>query len=141
AICMRKADAEGMARATLKMLEPLPPIDVSSLVKFLEAEFRVVLCTFSVKAKYTEWWERTSIRLWLALVKTARHYGLSMNMDTLKMLRGSLLYDTVAVRLDPTISRPGNYQKFLRKDRERWARERWRKRARLMRRDVFEHLE
>ncbi len=141
AACMSTADAEGMARATLKLLEPLPPIDVSSLVKFLEAEMRVVLCTFSVQAKYTEWWERTSIRLWLAMVKAARHYGLSMNLDTLKMLRASLLYDTVALRLDHTISRPGYYQKFIKRDRERWAAQRWRKRTRLMRRDRFLHLE
>ncbi len=141
AAAMRKGDAEGMARGTLKLLEPLPPIDVSSLVKFLEAEMRVVLCTFSVQAQYTEWWERTSIRLWLGMVKAARHYGLSMNMDTLKMLRGSLLYDTVALRLDPTISRPAYYERFIRKDRERWAEKRWRKRMRLMRRDRFLHLE
>jgi predicted unusual protein kinase regulating ubiquinone biosynthesis (AarF/ABC1/UbiB family) len=141
AASMRKGDAAGMARATLKLLEPLPPIDVPSLMKFIEAEYIRLVCTFRTKAEYTEWWERTSIKLWLAMVNAAQHYGLSMNLDTLKMLRGSLLYDTITLRLDRRISRHDEYERFRTKDRERWAEQRWRKRARNMRRDRFLHLE
>ena len=141
AACMRKGDAAGIARATLKLLEPLPPIDVPGFMKFLEAEYVRLLCTFRTKAEFTQWWERSSIRLWLAMIKAARHYGLSMNLDTLKMLRGSLLYDTLALRLDRTISRHDEYEKFQKEDRERWAAKRWRRRVRGMRRDRFLHLE
>ena len=56
AACMQNDDAEGMARATLKMLEPLPPVDVSSLMKEAQTEYVRVLATFRTKAKHTEWW-------------------------------------------------------------------------------------
>jgi predicted unusual protein kinase regulating ubiquinone biosynthesis (AarF/ABC1/UbiB family) len=140
-VSMRKGDTEGMARATLKLLEPFAPIDVSGLMKFMEAEYIRVLLTFRTKAKYTEWWERTSARLWLAMVKAARHYSLPMNLQMLKMLRATLLYDTLVLRLDGSVNRYEEYARFRRKDRARWAAERWRKRARDTRRDLFLRVE
>jgi ubiquinone biosynthesis protein len=140
-VSMRKGDAEGMARATLKLLEPLARIDVSSLMKDLEAEYTRVLCTFSTKAKYTDWWERTSARQWLVMVKAARHYGLPMNLHTLRMVRATLLYDTLVLRLDRSIDRYEEYARFRRDDRARWAEKRWRKRVRETRRDLFLRVE
>jgi predicted unusual protein kinase regulating ubiquinone biosynthesis (AarF/ABC1/UbiB family) len=138
---MRDGDAGGMARATLRLLEPLPPVDLSSLLKHTEAEYMRVLCTFRTKAKYTEWWERTSARLWLAMVKSAREYGLPMNMQMLRMVRATLLYDTLVLRLDRSIDRYAEYARFRRKHGARWAAERWRKRARNLRRHIFLHAE
>ena len=102
-----------MARATLKLLEPLPPVDVSALMKTAEAEYMRVLYTFRTKAKYTEWWERTSARQWLALVKVARQYNLPLNLHTLRMIRATLLYDTLVLRLDRQIDRYEEYGRFM----------------------------
>jgi ubiquinone biosynthesis protein len=112
-ISMQNGDAEGMARATLKLLEPLPPVDVSALMKTAEAEYMRVLYTFRTKAKYTEWWERTSARQWLALVKIARQYNLPLNLHTLRMIRATLLYDTLVLRLDRKIDRYEEYGRFM----------------------------
>ena len=140
-LSMLKGDAEGMARATLTILEPLALIDVSGLMKFMEAEYTRVILTFRTKAKYTEWWERTSARLWLAMVKASRHYGLVMNLQMLKMLRATLLYDTLVLRLDRSIDRYDEYAKFRRRDKARWTAKRWRKHARDARRDLFLRFE
>jgi ubiquinone biosynthesis protein len=112
-ISLRNGDAEGMARATLKLLEPLPPVDVSALMKEAEAEYMRVLYTFRTKAKYTEWWERTSARQWLALVKVAQQYNLPLNLHTLRMIRATLLYDTLVLRLDRKIDRYEEYGRFM----------------------------
>ncbi|MEI6666780.1 MAG: AarF/ABC1/UbiB kinase family protein [Acidobacteriota bacterium] len=140
-IKMRRGDAEGMARATLTLLEPLPPIDISAMLKDMEMEYTRVLSTFRTKAKYTEWWERTSARQWMGMVKQARQYGLPMNLHTLRMVRATLLYDTMVLRLDRTINRYEEYAEFRRTYGARWARERWRKRVRRMRRDRYLRVE
>jgi predicted unusual protein kinase regulating ubiquinone biosynthesis (AarF/ABC1/UbiB family) len=125
--CMQNDDAEGMARATLKLLEPFLPVDVSALMKEAQAEYMRVLYTFRTKAKYTEWWERTTAKQWLAMVRVARQYNLPLNLHTLRMIRATLLYDTLVLRLDRTVDRYDEYAKF-RRDRAAWARRRWRKR-------------
>jgi ubiquinone biosynthesis protein len=112
-VSLQNGDAEGMARATLKLLEPLPPVDVSALMKEAEAEYMRVLYTFRTKAKYTEWWERTSARQWLALVKVAQQYNLPLNLHTLRMIRATLLYDTLVLRLDRKIDRYEEYGRFM----------------------------
>jgi ubiquinone biosynthesis protein len=126
-LSLQKGDAEGMARATLKLLEPLPPVDVSALMKEAEAEYMRVLYTFRTKARYTEWWERTSARQWLALVRVAQQYDLPLNLHTLRMIRATLLYDTLVLRLDGSVDRYDEYGKFM-KDRAKLARNRWQKR-------------
>jgi ubiquinone biosynthesis protein len=126
-LSLQKGDAEGMARATLKLLEPLPPVDVAALMKEAEAEYMDVLYTFRTKARYTEWWERTSARQWLALVRVAQQYSLPMNLHTLRMIRATLLYDTLVLRLDGTVDRYKEYGKFM-ADRAQLARQRWQRR-------------
>jgi ubiquinone biosynthesis protein len=135
-LSLQKGDAEGMARATLKLLEPLPPVDVSALMKEAEAEYMRVLYTFRTKARYTEWWERTSARQWLALVRVAQQYDLPLNLHTLRMIRATLLYDTLVLRLDGSVDRYDEYGKFM-KDRAKLARNRWQKRFENSTPDTF----
>lgn len=130
--CMQQGDAEGMARATLKLLEPLPPVDLPGLMKEAQAEYVRVLYTFRTKAKHTEWWERTSARLWLAMIRIARQHNIPVSMGTLRMIRATLLYDTIVLRLDKSINRYDEYERF-REDRATFARERWRQRMRDLR--------
>ena len=132
---MEADDAEGMARAVIKLTEPFPPMDVAALIREAKEEYIRVLYTFRTKAKHTEWWERTSARQWLAMVKTARKFNLPINLHTLRMIRATLLYDTLVMRLDRTFDRYDAYDKFL-KQRARWARSRWRRRMRATRHEV-----
>ncbi|MCC6191423.1 MAG: AarF/ABC1/UbiB kinase family protein [Anaerolineales bacterium] len=126
-LALQKRDVSGMARATLKLLEPFPPIDITSLIKEAEAEFVRVLNTFDVKPRFTEWWERTSAKQWLAMIRVARAYNLPMNRHTLRMIRATLLYDTLVLRLDGSADRYEEYAKFM-DDRAKFARKRWIKR-------------
>ena len=123
-LSLERRDVSGMARATLKLLEPFPPIDIASLIREAEAEFVRVLNTFDVKSKYTEWWERTSAKQWLAMIRVARIYNLPMNLHTLRMVRATLLYDTLVLRIDGSVDRYVEYSNFM-KDRARFARKRW----------------
>lgn len=123
-LAMQNNDAEGMARSTLKLLEPFPPIDIEAFIKEAEAEFIRVINTFRAKAKHTEWWERTSARLWLTMVNISQKYNIPLNLHTLRMIRATLLYDTLALRLDGTIDRYKEYNKFI-DYRAGLARERW----------------
>jgi ubiquinone biosynthesis protein len=123
-LAMQKNDAEGMARTTLKLLEPFPPIDVETFIKEAETEFMRVIHTFRTKAKHTEWWERTSARLWLTMVNISQKHNIPLNLHTLRMIRATLLYDTLALRLDSTVDRYKEYNKFI-DYRARLAKERW----------------
>lgn len=123
-LAMQKNDAEGMARSTLKLLEPFPPIDVEAFVKEAETAYMRVIYTFRAKAKHTEWWERTSARLWLTMINIAQEYNIPLNLHTLRMIRATLLYDTLALRLDSTVDRYAEYNKFI-DYRAKMAKERW----------------
>lgn len=105
-------DAEGMARGTLKLFEPLPPLDVKELFQEAEAEYTRVLTIFKSKQEHTEWWERTSVRQWMSFFKFSRKNNIPVTIHTLRMIRATLLYDTVAVRICKEIDRFDEYLKF-----------------------------
>jgi predicted unusual protein kinase regulating ubiquinone biosynthesis (AarF/ABC1/UbiB family) len=128
-LSMKNQDAEGMARASLSLLEPMPPIDVPALMKEAQAEYMRVLHTFNTPAEFTEWWERTSARQWLALIRVARQFNLPMNLHMLRMIRATLLYDTLVLRLDREVDRYYEYTEFM-KDRAQLVKKRWRQRLR-----------
>ncbi|MCC7361299.1 MAG: AarF/ABC1/UbiB kinase family protein [Anaerolineales bacterium] len=123
-LALQARDVSGMARAILKLLEPFPPIDLGALIREAEAEAVRVLYTFEVKPEYTEWWERTSAKQWIAMIRVARAYNLAMNLHTLRMIRATLLYDTLVLRLDGTLNRYAEYARFM-DDRARFSRQRW----------------
>jgi hypothetical protein len=57
------------------------------------------------------------------------------------MVRATLLYDSLVLRLDGTIDRTKEYARFRNRDRARWARERWERRTRATRGQLFLRLE
>ncbi len=116
-------DAEGMARGTLKLFEPLPPLDVKELFQQAEAEYTRVLTIFKSKQEHTEWWERTSVRQWMSFFKFSRDHNIPVAIHTLRMIRATLLYDTIAVRISKDINRFDEYLRF-RKFREKQAKKR-----------------
>lgn len=91
-------DVGGMALAALAILEPLPPIDKDNFKLRLEQMFYSDL--YAIKSRHSHWSERISARLWLGFLKLARQFGIPMRLNTLRMIRASMLADTIAARLD-----------------------------------------
>jgi len=93
--------------------------------KKLEAVFWQDL--YAIKSRHSPWYERTTANLWVGFLKLAREYNVPMNINTLRMIRVSMLADTIALRLDPTIDHYREYRKYLKGAGKR-ARKRLRKR-------------
>jgi ubiquinone biosynthesis protein len=127
ALSMERQDAEGMALAGLSLMEPLPPVDIPTMVKMSQRDYMRVLHTFNTPAEYTEYWERTSARQWVVLIQAARKFNLSLNLHMLRMIRATLLYDSIVLRLDHQLSRYYEYMQFM-KDRAKFVKDRWRQR-------------
>lgn len=128
-LSMARQDAEGIALSTLTLMEPLPPLDLPLMEKMLQKDFLRVLYTFNTPAEYTEYWERTSARQWVVTVQNARRFNVSLNLHMLRMIRATLLYDSIVLRLDPELSRFEEYGKFM-EDRAELIKKRWRARLR-----------
>lgn len=108
-----KEDIGRMVQSAMAILEPLPPIDIDDFSKKLEAVFWRDLYAF--KSKHSEWWERTSARTWISFLELASEYNIPMNLNTLRMIRSTLLYETVAARLYPHIDAYREHRKYNKK--------------------------
>jgi len=91
-------DVGGMVQAAMAIIEPLPPIDKDEFGQRLESEFWKNL--YAIKSKHTDWYERISSTLWLDFLKLCREFAIPMRLNTLRMIRASMLTDTIAGRLD-----------------------------------------
>lgn len=120
-------DITGMVQAAIALLEPLPAIDIDEFQTRLEAVFWKDL--YAIKSKHSPWWEHTSANIWISFLKLAREFDIPMNLNTLRMIRASMLADTVAARLDHDIDPYAEYRRYERGAGRR-ARKRLRKRLR-----------
>jgi len=120
----RRDDIAGMVQASLHILEPLPPIDVTEFSKELQTALRQQ--HYGMRSKKTVWWERTNSHLWIEMVTLSRKYGIPMSADVLRMMRANFLYDTLAARLDNQVDPEKVYRRFAR-DAGKQARKRVRK--------------
>src|SRR5262249_44586457 len=89
-------DIHGMARAIMGMLEPLPHIDLHQFEK--EVEFVVWTSMCKMWSKHSPWYDKTSSALWLSIFDMTRRYEMPVNLDTVRLLRANMLYDSLAVR-------------------------------------------
>src|SRR5262249_53265835 len=94
----------------LGVMEPLPIMDVDAFKGELLQEWWHGY--YGIKSKHAEWWERTSFRLWLALLDLFRKYQLPMPFNLLRMIRATLLYDTVAAQLFPRMNVFKEFHKY-----------------------------
>ncbi len=92
-----KEDVGGMVQCVIGLMEPLPPIDIDPFRRRLEDAWWKGF--YGIKSKHGQWWERTSFRLWSALLKEVRRAQIPLPLSVLRMIRATLLYDTVAARL------------------------------------------
>jgi ubiquinone biosynthesis protein len=87
-----------MVLAAMTIIEPLPPIDKVAFGHRLEAMFWNDL--YAIKSKHSHWAERISSRMWIGFLNLSREFQIPMRLNTLRMIRASLLTDTIAARLD-----------------------------------------
>jgi ubiquinone biosynthesis protein len=127
---MVRRDVSALARCGMAMIEPLPPIDTHELGKRLEAAYWQLIHAF--ESKHTEWWERTSAGFWLQAIQVTSEYQLPMPLNMLRVIRATLLYDSLASRLDP---KP-DIGALVRKFDDRVARRRRKEAARALTRDA-----
>jgi predicted unusual protein kinase regulating ubiquinone biosynthesis (AarF/ABC1/UbiB family) len=107
-----RADVWSMVQSALALCEPLPPVDVPVLARELElATYNYLV---AVESKHAEWWERTTAALWTHTISVISRYGIPVPMDLLKFSRASLLYDTIAARLDPDLDIYDEYRRWAR---------------------------
>jgi hypothetical protein len=76
----------------------VPPIDKDQFALRLESVFWNDL--YAIKDKHSAWPERISARLWIGFLKLSREFNVPMRLNTLRMIRASMLADTIAARLD-----------------------------------------
>jgi len=108
-----KEDIGRMVQSALAILEPLPAIDIDDFSKKLEAVFWRDLYAF--KSHHSQWWERTSATTWISFLNLAREFEIPMNLNTLRMIRSTLLYETVAARLHNRINAYREHRKYNQK--------------------------
>jgi ubiquinone biosynthesis protein len=128
-LSMKNQDVDAMTRAILNLMGPLQPVDLPMLIKYAQEENLRVLHTFNTPAAYTQYWERTSARQWFVLIRTSQKFNLPMNLHMLRMIRSTLLYDSIVLRLDHRIDRYEEYLRFM-KFRAQFVKGRWRRQIR-----------
>jgi len=118
----RKENAWEMAQMGLALAEPLPPIDINLVTRDIERNFYNQM--LAMKSKHAPWYERTSANAWIGALRILSKYQVSAPPDLLMYARSTLLYDTLAARLDPTINYYKEAARYF-----RWAKRRSQKRG------------
>ncbi|HEX8136699.1 MAG TPA: AarF/UbiB family protein [Pyrinomonadaceae bacterium] len=104
-------DVGGMVNMVLSIMEPIPPVPGIN-------QFRKELLDawwtgfYGIKSKHAAWWERTSFRLWLRYFELIRKYQIPIPRNMVRMIRATLLYDTVAARLYGKINVFREFEKY-----------------------------
>jgi predicted unusual protein kinase regulating ubiquinone biosynthesis (AarF/ABC1/UbiB family) len=105
-------DPLSMARSSLILLEPLPPVDPIELSQELESYNWQLLYDLEADPHNLTWQERTSATQWIGLIRMARKHGIVIDIQVLRLMRATLLLESLAVRLDPEINYVERYRKF-----------------------------
>jgi ubiquinone biosynthesis protein len=105
-------DPQNMARASLILLEPLPPIDLIELIQELETYNWQLIYALEALPNVGSWQERTSAVQWTGLVQLARKYGITIDIQVLRLIRSTLLFESMAARLDREIEFVAQFWKF-----------------------------
>ncbi len=105
-------DAQSMARAMLTLMEPLPPLDVLELAQELEAYSWDLLYSLEATPESLPWQHRTSAIQWIGMIRLARKYGIAIDIQVLRLVRSTLLSESISARLHPSINFVDEYKKF-----------------------------
>jgi ubiquinone biosynthesis protein len=109
---MQSHDIGRMVNASMRLVEPLPPIDVVGFMQAVEENYTDwVYANASTDA---EWWERSTAQTWLRYINIARDYGVPVSLEITQFFRATLLYDTIATRLNKDIDFNAEYKEYAR---------------------------
>lgn len=114
-------DPLNMARATLKLLEPLRPVDLIGLTKALETANLQMLYAFETKPAGRRKPQGSSLTQWRGLLDSAERYGITVNYGVVRLIRAAVLHEQLALRLDPNVNVLKEYRRFLRDRADRSA--------------------
>lgn len=102
-ICLWDGRVSEAATLMVQTLLPLPRLDVHDFTK--ELEQRLWDCSQAMRHVQSPPWERTTAAAWIALLGMARSFGLCVNLDVLRVIHSTLLYDALISRLSDEIDR------------------------------------
>lgn len=105
-------DPQNMARATLVLLEPLPPIDLIELIQELETYNWQLLYSLEASPHSVTWQERTSAVQWAGMMRLVRKFGMTVDIEMLRFIRSTLLFESMAARLHGEIDYVEQFQRF-----------------------------
>ena len=114
-----KEDPAMMAQNALMLIEPLPPMDVNAVYRDLEVSLTNHL--INIKSKQSSWYERTSASNYIDAIRIMTKYKVGAPPDMIMFARATLLYDTLAARLNPTINFYKEYERFAKQMRKKEA--------------------
>ncbi|MFZ4826289.1 MAG: ABC1 kinase family protein [Phototrophicaceae bacterium] len=107
-----RMDVEAAARTAITLMEPLPPLDVNKLLADTTEEFQ--RATIALRSEGVPWQERTTAQLWFGFFRVARKYDVSLPSSVVRLIRGTLLYDTLAARLHTELNINEVYDQYRR---------------------------
>lgn len=101
----------GMVNMVIGIMEPVDP--VRGLYQFRKDLTDAWWQGFyGIKSKHAEGWERSSVFLWLKYFELVRKHEIPIGRNVVRMVRATLLYDTVAARLHPKINVFREFEKY-----------------------------
>jgi hypothetical protein len=130
---MIKGDIGRMVNCAITLLGPLPPMDVDSVRHELEKIYEHAV--FAMKAKDSEWWEKSAAQGWLRFLEVARKFSIPAGVDTIQFFRTTFAYDAVIMRLNKELDVTKEWEAYA-KDAARAARRRVQKSFRERRRGL-----
>ena len=107
---LARADVTGMVDIAISLLEPLPPIDIDEYTKQIEALYWDWL--YAIRSPEAQWWEKASGVMWMKFIGISRDYQVPINLDTLRGLRVTFLFDTVIFRLYKDLDLSTEYRRY-----------------------------
>ena len=105
-------DPQNMARASLVLLEPLPPIDLIELIQELETFNWQLLYSIEASPHSVSWQERTSAVQWAGMMQLVRKNSITVDIQVLRLIRSTLLFESMAARLHREIDFVDEYQTY-----------------------------
>jgi ubiquinone biosynthesis protein len=123
-------DIAGMVQVFGNIISPLPPLDLDAL--FREGETLTARWQYGFDSEHPQWWERSSAGMWIGMLDLTRRFNIPVNVETVRLVRSSLLYDTIAARLSDSINMQQEFRRYFRGARRRALRRmgtRWRQDA------------
>jgi predicted unusual protein kinase regulating ubiquinone biosynthesis (AarF/ABC1/UbiB family) len=118
-----RRDVQGMVQVFANMISPLPPIDEHALHR--QGEALTARWQYGFESDHPEWWERSSAGMWIGMLELTRRFDIPVTIDTVRLVRSSLLYDTIAARLCDRIDMQREFERYRRGARRRALAREW----------------